>query len=231
MLACAVALVLLMDVSGSVSKSNYELQRDGTANALRSEKVQGAIRRMGDVAVTVIEWSGRQKTTLPWVVIHNREDLMKVADDIQKTQRSSSGMTNMGNALMSAVSALDKVPCQAGKLVVDISGDGESNAEESSLDYRTSQTEGVSPQEWIDPKLIIGFDHAHQIAENKGIQINGLPIITPAEPTVAEWYREHVPTPDGFIIETHGFETFQQALIRKLVLEIAFSENQKHKET
>ena len=221
MLACAVALVLLVDVSGSVSKSNYELQRDGIANALMSESVQSAITRTGDVAITIIEWSSRQKTTLPWVVIHDRQDINKVARDILATRRSSYAMTNMGNALMQAISALEHAPCQADKQVVDISGDGASNAEESIMDQRASREEGVSPQDYINSREIVGFDHAHDIAQEKGIQINGLPIVTPAEPDVATWYREHVPTPDGFIVEAHGFETFQQALIRKLIMEIA----------
>lgn len=36
MLACAVALVLLMDASGSISDAEWALQRDGTAEAARA---------------------------------------------------------------------------------------------------------------------------------------------------------------------------------------------------
>jgi len=80
-------------------------------------------------------------------------------------------------------------------LVIDISGDGSDNND------------------------MTGPDIQRALAENFGITINGLPIIND-EKGVVDWYRDHVKTSDGFVLEAKSFEEFQQALINKLVQEL-----------
>jgi hypothetical protein len=56
----------------------------------------------------------------------------------------------------------------------------------------------------------------------RGIQINGLPIVTKAEPDLAEWYASNVVGgPGAFLEVAHGFEDFARAMHRKFLLEIA----------
>jgi hypothetical protein len=56
----------------------------------------------------------------------------------------------------------------------------------------------------------------------RGIRINGLPIVTPAEPDLADWYRANVVGGAGAFLETaNGFEDFARAMRRKFQLEIA----------
>jgi len=43
MLACAVALILLVDISSSVSEKNYELQKRGIAEAFKDPQIQKTI--------------------------------------------------------------------------------------------------------------------------------------------------------------------------------------------
>jgi len=56
----------------------------------------------------------------------------------------------------------------------------------------------------------------------RGIRINGLPIVTPAEPDLAQWYKANVIGGDGAFLEVaNGFEDFARAMRRKFELEIA----------
>jgi hypothetical protein len=52
------------------------------------------------------------------------------------------------------------------------------------------------------------------------VQLNGLPIVTQAEPTVAEWYRKYLPANDGFVVVSQGFDSYEQAMLQKLTIEI-----------
>lgn len=54
-----------------------------------------------------------------------------------------------------------------------------------------------------------------------GVEINALPILTPMEPGIADWFREHVAGPaGGFVIEATP-EAFGRAIRAKLALEVA----------
>ncbi|MBP0446570.1 DUF1194 domain-containing protein [Roseomonas sp. SSH11] len=196
MLACTLALVLLMDVSGSVSQTNYEMQRDATAAALRDPTITRLVENQGGVAVTAMEWSWTQTTTVPWAVLRNVEDARGFADRLAATTRSHAGSTHMGEAIHAAIDRFEQAPCKAERMVIDISGDGGSN--------------GGRPVE-----------EARGRAMEVGIVVNGLPIRTPEEPDIVEYYRSSVATVGGFVMEADGWPGFRLAIRRKLALEIA----------
>jgi hypothetical protein len=53
------------------------------------------------------------------------------------------------------------------------------------------------------------------------VTINGLPILT-EEPTLLEYFRDNViGGPGSFVMEVQDFSHFAEAILRKLVLEIA----------
>ena len=52
---CSIAILLAMDVSGSVSERDYRMQRDSTASALTSEPVLHAARDGLAVSVMMLE--------------------------------------------------------------------------------------------------------------------------------------------------------------------------------
>lgn len=56
----AVALVLAVDSSGSVSNARFELQKRGYAAAFRNPQVLGSIRSLAtqSIAVTMMQWTG-----------------------------------------------------------------------------------------------------------------------------------------------------------------------------
>jgi hypothetical protein len=102
----------------------------------------------------------------------------------------------MGNAIVKGVDYFDSTPCEPERKIIDVSGDGPSN-------------EGIP------------IDEAKDKAIANLVTINGMPIITPVEPTIVEYYTEKVVTPDGFVLIADGYEDFTRAIKRKLIMEIA----------
>jgi hypothetical protein len=201
--ACAVALLLLVDVSGSVSTEHHRLQREGIAEALRTPAMARVVEGEGPIAVTLIEWDSTQTTVLPWRLLRDARALDQAGSDIVAAPRAGVfGSTHMGDAIDAGMAALAQAPCIADRMVLDVSGDGASNG---------------------------GTDvaAARDRAEALGVQINGLPIVTEAEPHLAEWYRTNVATSDGFVIAADGFENVARAMRRKIVLEVAHLEIEK----
>lgn len=199
--ACALALVLLMDVSGSVSSERYELQHSGVAQALTDPHVQHVLlAQEGGMAMTVIEWSDRRQTVVPWRMVRREDDVSAIAETLRGAQRSMTGSTAMGDALVEGLAAFDRAPCEPVRKVIDISGDGRNN------------DGSIAP------------DDVRLRAHARGITINGLPI-RGDEPDVADYYRGHVVTQDGFVIEANSFDDFAVAIRYKLLMEISALED------
>ena len=81
--ACDLALVLAVDVSGSVDIDEYRIQMDGLAAALRDGIIAEALVR-GGARVAVIQWSGsgRQELSLPWVAISDFSVVDRLSNEI-----------------------------------------------------------------------------------------------------------------------------------------------------
>jgi hypothetical protein len=76
-----VALVLAIDVSGSVDDNRFALQREGIPAALESEEVVVAVSIGVNQAIeiAVVEWSEEQRVLVPWIVLRGRDDLRALA--------------------------------------------------------------------------------------------------------------------------------------------------------
>ena len=197
MLACALALILLVDVSGSVTEENYNLQRTGIADSFKDHSVQRAIEAQpGGVAITLMEWSSDTFVVIPWTVLKTNHDINKFSERVTAAKKTNSNLTALGFALSQALDYMNEAPCVPERRVIDISGDGPSNEKE-------------------EP------DRSKDRAIQEGVVINGLPIITIVYPEVVEYYRDRVITPDGFLVEATDFEDFFKSMRRKLITEIA----------
>jgi hypothetical protein len=77
-------LVLLVDVSRSMTERELEIQRRGYAAALDSDAVFAAVRSglLQSVALTYVEWAGTQEVIVDWTVIQTREELAAFAHTI-----------------------------------------------------------------------------------------------------------------------------------------------------
>ena len=198
--AAALALVLAVDVSESVSTERYVLQHDGIARAFENADLIDKIAAApGGIEVLVIEWSDPDKiaVTVGWTRITNQVGALAFAKAVRATKRTSHGLTAIGSALVAAAAAFDHMPEAAGHRVIDISGDGIANF-------------GVSPVTARDALV------------KAGITINGLAILS-EEPWLDDYYRQNViGGPAAFCIVAKDFESFAEAMLRKLVQEVAW---------
>lgn len=129
--ACRQALVLALDVSGSIDSREYRLQMDGLAAALRDEQVRQLILAMpqAPLALAVFEWAGAsyQSVIVDWAVIDSGARLDAVAARIAAHGRARAPYTTgIGQALIFARAMLNRAPDCWGQ-TVDISGDGMNN--------------------------------------------------------------------------------------------------------
>jgi hypothetical protein len=197
--AAAVALVLAVDVSGSVSDDRYELQHEGIARAFEQPQLVDTIAAVpGGIEALVTEWSDPDKIaiTVGWTHIANRDEAAAFAASVRATTRTSNGLTAIGAAMLAAAAAFDHMPEPASRRVIDISGDGAANF-------------GEPPAA------------ARDILVQKGITINGLAILT-EEPSLDDYYRHNViGGPSSFVLVAESMDTFADAILHKLVQEVA----------
>jgi hypothetical protein len=194
----ALALVLAVDVSLSVTADSYVLQRDGIARAFVSPRLVAPISAMaGGIEVLVLEWSDPDKiaVTVDWTRVADAASADGFAAAVRATRRSSTGITAIGPALLASAAALDHLPEPAGHRIIDISGDGIANF-------------GLPPAAARDRVV------------DAGITINGLAILTD-EPWLADYYRANViGGPSAFVVVARTFDDFADAILRKLVQEV-----------
>jgi Protein of unknown function (DUF1194) len=196
------ALVLAVDVSSSVSTERWELQKQGYAAAFRSREIMDAIANGGPagvIAVTLVEWSGaiEQRQVIGWTLLGDVDSAHSFAAAIAAAPRVYAGSTSISGAIDFSVELLQGVPFAALRRVVDVSGDGSSN------DGRPAS-------------------QARDEAAARRITINGLPILG-GEANVDGYYREQViGGPGAFVVVAQDYTSFAAAVLKKLVLEIAW---------
>jgi hypothetical protein len=203
-----VQLVLAVDVSRSMTDRELQIQRRGYSEALRSEAVARAVQSglLGRIALTYVEWGGQywQRTVVDWQIIENGQDLAAFADRITATFDGSFRRTSISSAIDDAVLRIETNGISSRRRVIDVSGDGPNN----------------------DGYPVTG---ARDRALTKGIIINGLPLMTREGmglrfqlDDLDEYYRHCViGGPGSFVLPVIEWEEFPEAVRRKLVLELA----------
>lgn len=197
-----VALILAVDVSGSIDARERDLQRQGYARAISSRPVVEAIEAgaHGRVLVAVVEWSDEldHEIRVPWTLVTSEEDTRRIASRIREPgSRIPHSSTSIAGALQAAAALFSDKPYEAERLVLDVSGDGK--------DYQLTKLAA-----------------ARAVLLERGVTINGLPILaSPDAPDLEVFYRDSViGGPGAFIAPARSFEDLEPALIRKLVLEL-----------
>jgi Ca-activated chloride channel family protein len=81
--ACDVALMLAVDVSGSVDPREYRIQMDGLAAGLMDQSVSEALIA-GKSKLALMQWtgSGRQEVVIGWTRITDDDDIKAFTDQI-----------------------------------------------------------------------------------------------------------------------------------------------------
>lgn len=129
--ACRQALVLALDVSGSVDGTEYQQQVTGLAAALDDPKVRALILDNTEqpVVLSVFEFSSRnhQVVVLPWTPLDSATALDAAIARIAAHRKVRAGLkTALGTALGFAQGLLTQQPA-CWQHTIDVSGDGRSN--------------------------------------------------------------------------------------------------------
>lgn len=205
-------LVLSADVSRSVDASKFQLQRNGYAAAVTNPRVIEAIHSgpHGKIGVAFVEWSGAgaQKVVVDWAAISDMKSAQDFAAHIVEAQRPFADRTSISGGIDFAMAQFERAPFTATRRTIDVSGDGTNN---SGRDVTMARDEAVG----------------------KGVTINGLVILSA---TPLSWNADHTHPPGGleayyrnnviggpgsFVMAAQNFESFGQAIINKLIAEIA----------
>ncbi len=128
---CRLALVLALDVSGSVDPVEYAQQVNGLADALNHRDVRAQILNGSGahVSLAVFEWSSRnhQFVIQPWIELTSDQALDRAIGKIRRHQKVRAGLkTALGTALGFGASLLDG-QAQCWVKTIDVSGDGKNN--------------------------------------------------------------------------------------------------------
>lgn len=207
---CRQALALGLDVSGSVDAREYKLQLEGLAQALATPTVKRALLAMpaAPVQLLVYEWSGPNDTHLiaDWMHIQSAADIAILQETLRQTlRRDTSPGTALGPAMLEGVAHLDR-RAHCWRRVLDISGDGKSNSGVRPEDVRADiAAKGITIN-----ALVIGAD-VPSIGDTRQVGIQDL----------SSYFRTNVITgPDAFVQTALGYESYAQAMARKLEREL-----------
>lgn len=198
-------LVLLVDVSRSMTERELDIQRRGYAEALDSDAVFAAMQSglLQRVAMAYVEWAGTQDIIVDWTVVETRADLADFAQRLSIRYNVGLRRTSISEALLFGADMLDTNIYEGIRRVIDISGDGPNN-----------QGRPVT--------------RARDAVLQRGIVINGLPLMT-REGTGGQWQLEDLDVyyescvtggPGSFVIPVLQWADFAAAVRRKLVLEM-----------
>jgi hypothetical protein len=214
-------LVLSSDVSRSIDAPKFKLQRDGYAAAIVNPRVIQAIRSgaLGKIAVSFVEWSGvgAQKIVIDWTVIRDEATAKDFSAQVIEAPRAFADRTSISGGIDFAMAQLARAPFQANRHTIDVSGDGTNNSGREVTDARDE-------------------------ALAKGATINGLVILSERP---MSWNADHTNPPGGldlyyrnnvmggpgsFVMVAENFNSFGQAILNKLIAEIASNQRTKHAE-
>lgn len=195
--ACEVALLLSIDISGSIDAGEYAIQTQGLALALQEAGIVDTLVA-GEMALAVVHWSGvgRQALVLPWTRMVTAADVARFASTIAAQPRAfTASDTAVGEAIDFSTAQFTAVPdCK--RKIIDMSGDGPENS---------------------------GFTDAaaRARAHNSGIEINAIAIEDAGRSApVTQYYQKWVITKGGFVLTARGLEDYPRAIRDKLWREI-----------
>ena len=209
---CRQALVLALDVSGSVDQAEFSQQVNGLATALDDPEVRSLILFGADapVMLSVFEWSSQNHQYLiqPWIRLDGPAALDEAIARIRSHRKVRAGLkTGMGRALEFSAALLAQHP-RCWRHTIDISGDGKNNIGPAPSDlYQLRMFDRVTVN-----ALVVG-DPNRDDGSSAGI--------TSAE-LRAYFEEEVIHGPDAFAMVAEGYGDYARAMRRKLMKELEF---------
>ena len=224
--AVDLALVLVIDYSGSIDPSESALQFNGYAEAFGSAEL---VKEMtagpnGAIAVSVLLFSDVVRSLGGWRMIDGPESAAQFANLLRSAPYSSSGGTHIAQALEAAVMELSSCPYPASAATIDLSGDGPDN-------------EGVALNITNPLELLLAFtglqtaQWSQEIQNNayrlrnlrnsiaaRGVSINCVAI---QDPDLQDYFEKYVVCGKGsFAVLASSFQSFRTVIKRKILREV-----------
>lgn len=196
-------LSLLVDVSGSISFTEFNLQRAGYSNAFRTPGIKSQITstdngRLGRIAVNMIYWSSanQQAEVVGWTLLDSPAACDAFADAIDGASRLFSDDTSVQGALDFARPRFNTNNFDGFRKVIDISSDGTNNSTTPGRTVALARTETLAVVDTINALVIGGAD-------------------------LLTYYTNNVIGGDNaFALRAENFESFSSTIFRKLTFEI-----------
>lgn len=218
-------LVLLADISSSMTAGEREIQRAGYSAAFRSGDVLDAISGSycGTVAVQFVEFGSEPHVIVDWAVIRTGEDAEAFAQAIETApeipENDGGFLTGLARALRFAGESLEGNGIDAERSVIDASADGGDNIEQ----VCSKGLPSVNPVQ-------SARDHLTTPTHENGwseVVINALPIATGGGLTgtcglpLSDYMEKFVRGGAGsFLMEANGVSDLPRIVRQKLAQEI-----------
>ena len=195
------ALVLAFDCSASVDFNEFVLMTTGTAAALRDADIVAGLTGgpFGAAQACLLLWSGpaAQEVMVEWTRLATPAEVIAFAQAVEDVPRIvPAGTTAIGEALRVCTRLLATAPAAARRHVIDLVGDGRSNA-------------GIAPAAMRDALV------------DAGVIINGLCVLHEEPDLVESYTNEVIGGPGSFALQCQNFQGFADAMRQKLQREIA----------
>jgi Protein of unknown function (DUF1194) len=205
-------LILAADVSRSIDSAKFQLQREGYAAAISNPRVLDAIRsgHNGRIGLSFVEWSGvgAQHVVIDWMTVGDAAAAKDFGDRLIEAPRSFADRTSISGAIDFAMSEFDQAPFGSARRTIDISGDGTNNA---GRDVTAARDDAVGKAVTINGLVILSDN---PMAWN--------PDHTNPPGGLQNYYRNNVVGgPGAFVMVAENFNSFGQAIIAKMIAEVA----------
>jgi hypothetical protein len=195
------ALLIALDGSASVTFDEFNLITGAMGAALRDPDVIGGLtggaRRASLLALLLWSGPGAHEVMVDWTRVGSEAEVVAFAQQVADVPRVvRAGETAIGEALAAAETMLAALPGPAARRVIDVVGDGRSNA-------------GLAPGPIRD-----------RLAAD-GVTINGLCLLHEEPDLLQSYTAEVIGGPGAFALTCSDYDAFADAMRRKLVREIA----------
>lgn len=201
-------LCLAVDGSGSIQEDEFAFQRQAYADAVSHPDVVGIMTSGFErsIAIALMEWGGPDSMhpIVDWTLIDGADSARAFADAVLAAPRKAFGWNSISNAIAFCHQWIESNGFEGFRRVIDVSGDA-------------GQRGGMP------------LPLARELALNAGIVINGLALhyrsggmTGPGGQALVDHFRQDVIGGTGaFALAVEQEAEFVDALIRKLILEIA----------
>ncbi len=193
--------MIALDGSASVTFQEFGAITGGIAAALHDPEVMAALqagpRRASLLSLLLWSGVGAHEVMVDWSRVASTADVAAFAQEVADVPRIvPAGETAIGEALLAAGALLAALPAPATRHIVDVAGDGRSNA-------------GIAPGPVRD-----------RLAAD-GVTINGLCVLHEEADLLQSYAAEVIGGPGAFAVACPDYEAFAEAMRRKLVRELS----------